>query len=326
MRTLRHQKIVMPKLQFGLKGFFTVELIEAKTGRVKRRLEFQNLMTDAGLNALGSGTQLETLINSYMAVGTGSTIPANGDTALVTEVGPSSTNRSNSNGGIAEVFGSGPSFAYWYRRITRNFSETQANGNLTELGLFTTVTAGTMFARQLFKDALGSATTITKTNIDQLRVTYELRVYSPVGDTTVSPVTISGSNYSVTTRAVGINTDRNWGYDGTAFGLMYLFRNLAITGSCMASDVLLSATATHAGIVSFDPSSTTRSVYVPGDFYIDLTLVWDPGAANPVGGIGSVFISLANGKSFQQAFTPKLPKDNTKRLTIVNRVSWGRYP
>src|SRR5689334_18541550 len=112
-------------LHIGIQGFFTVELIEAATGRVKRRLEFKNLITNAGLDALNN-TSVDTLINSYMGVGTNATAPANTDTALGAEITPASSNRSNSTGGIAEVFGAGPSNAYWYRKITRLFVETQA--------------------------------------------------------------------------------------------------------------------------------------------------------------------------------------------------------
>jgi len=58
----------------GIEGWFTVELIHARTGLVKRRLRFRNLITNAGLNALGSGTRIGSLIQ-YLAVGTGSNEP-----------------------------------------------------------------------------------------------------------------------------------------------------------------------------------------------------------------------------------------------------------
>lgn len=317
----------LPEIKLGLRGFFTVELIDAKSGLIKRRLEFPNLITDAGLDALGNGVQLGQLINSYMGVGTGSAAPGNSDTALVTEIAPAVTHRTTSNGGIAEVYGSGPSYAYWYRRITRLFSETQANGNLTELGLFTTSSAGTMFVRQLFKDALLAPTTITKTSADQLRVTYEIRLYSPTVDVTVNPFAVSGVNYSVTTRAFDIANGKTWGQDNSIFAVMTSFRSTGLYASAIATNVLYAnADPLAFGTTIAVATSNSTAGYVSGTFYADLTTVFDPGIANFAGGVGSLIIGTDGGPGFQQAFTPKLPKDNTKRLTIVNRISWARYP
>lgn len=324
-------------MHIGLKGFFTVDLIEAATGKIKRHLEFENLITDAGLNALNN-TTIDTLINSFMGVGTNATAPANADTALGAEITPTTTHRSNSTGGIAEVFGAGAANAYWFRKITRNFIETQANGNLTELGLFTANTGGTMFVRQLFKDGTGTPTVIVKTAADQLRVTYEIRLYNPA-DVTVNPIAISGTNYSVTTRATKIDDNRRWGHDGTSFSVMFGFKgNNANSGnvsfSAVDSNTLPNSTTNPTVTSTTTPTSTAMAAYVNGNFFFDYTVVWDPGIANPVGGIGGVLAAFqlnGNGSGatqcqFMMAFTPKLSKDNTKRLTLVLRLSWGRGP
>ena len=235
------------------------------------------------------------------------------------------------------MYGAGPSNAYWYRKITRNFVETQANGNLTELGLFTASSGGTMFVRQLFKDGTGTPTTITKTNTDQLRVTYEIRFYSPA-DVTVNPISISGTNYSVTTRAIHIDSARPWGYDATSFACMFGFTggNANSVNSIVATDIntLVAQTGANPAGTLYTPTSVAKSTYVNGNYYYDYTVIWDPGIANPVGGIGGVLLTaVTNGATvsnsnaqFQMAFTAKLPKDNTKRLTLVLRLSWGRGP
>src|SRR5690606_975085 len=116
-----------------VEGYFTVELIHARTGLVKRRLHFRNLITDAGLDALAGGARITDLIN-YLAVGTGSSEPSYTDTTLNAEVA-----RTNSNGGFGDSdarVGDGDLVEYWRRIRTRVFTEAQANANLTELGFF----------------------------------------------------------------------------------------------------------------------------------------------------------------------------------------------
>lgn len=336
-RRARKDLKIHANMRIGLKGFFTVTLIEAATGRIKQYLEFENLITDAGLNAMNN-TSIETLIDSFMGVGTNATAPANGDVALGAEIAPTTTHRSNSTGGIAEVFGAGAANAYWFRKITRNFIETQANGNLTELGLFTANTGGTMWCRQLFKDGTGTPTVVVKTAADQLRVTYEIRLYNPA-DVTVNPIAISGTNYSVTTRATKIDDNRRWGHDGSTFSVMFGFKgdnpNTGnVSFSAVDGNTLPASTANPVVTSTTTPTSTAKAAYVNGNFFLDYTVIWDPGIANPAGGIGGVLVSavLAGSSSgatncqFMMAFTPKLPKDNTKRLTLVLRLSWGRGP
>lgn len=337
MHLNKHKRVrkdlrVNTNVHIGLKGFFTVELIDAKTKEVKRRLEFENLITDAGLNALAA-TQIGTLCNSYMACGTGAVAPAVTDTILGAEV----ASRSNSTGGIAGTSGSGPAFAYWFQKTTRNFIESQVNGNLTELGLFTASSGGTMWCRQLFKDGAGAPTVIVKTAAEQLRVTYEIRLYSPA-DVTVNPLAISGTNYSITTRAIHIDIAFSWGDAGNLSMLSNGFsgNNANSTASIKAieSNVLVSQTAASPAGTLYTPTSVAMAGYVAGNFYQEYTCIWDPGVANPVGGIGGLLLECRYFNvplsltvcEFQMAFTPKLPKDNMKRLTLVVRLSWGRYP
>jgi hypothetical protein len=340
-KRVRKDLTIHAHLHTGISGYFTVDLIEAATGRVKRHLEFKNLITDAGLNALNNTTIATWIgqagLNGFMGCGTNATAPANADTTLGAEIAPASSHRTNSNGGIAEVFGAGPANAYWFRKVTYNFVEAQANGNLTEIGLFSAVTGGTMFCRQLLKDGTGTPTVVVKTAADQLRVTYEIRFYSPA-DVTVNPLAISGSNYSVTTRAIHIDGNRLWGHDNSNFSIMVGFKGdncNSVNMICsIDSNTLVAQTGANPSGTIFTPTSVAKSAYVNGNFWLDYTVIWDPGVSNPAGGVGGILLrcDLAGGTvgtancEFQMAFTPKLPKDNTKRLTLVMRLSWGRGP
>jgi hypothetical protein len=195
---------------------------------------------------------------------------------------------------------------------------------LTEFGTFN---GATMFSRQLLKDGTGTPTTITKTATDQLWITYEIRLYPPTVDVN-SVVTISAVNYDVTTRPMQVNGASAWG----AFIWAGLTTQRAQTKE---SNVLLSRTAVSdfAG-GSQDQSTITDTPYVSGNYYIETQTVWDITTANWPSGIGCIahFYGSNSGFStsyqmFQHAFvTTKIPKTNTKKLTLFLRRSWGRYP
>ncbi len=317
-----------PRLRF--RGFFTVELIDAKSGLIKRVLHFENLITNAGLDRIGANNiQLRNML-AYMGVGTGSTAPANTDTALVAEISPTTTHRTNSNGGIVDVIASGASFTYWSVKRVRLFLEAQANGNLTEVGWFDVNSGGTMWTRQLFKDGGGTPTTIVKTSSDQLRVTYELRVYPPTSDV-VNTVTISGTMYTYTIRASEIDDQSTWGGMGSGIlGILGDFTNTTRINRAFETDTLGTTSGSPAGSPA-DADSTSLSSYSSSNYFLDSTSVWEPTSANFATGIGSMKVwganpSAAQNQIFQVSFSPKFAKDNTKRLTITERRSWGRYP
>lgn len=321
----RYRDIVLDGPVFRVQGFFTVELIDAKTQIVKRRLEFPNMIVNSGLDILGSSSSSDICSTApYMAVGTGTTAPAAGQTSLVAEISPSSTHRTVNGAGFAEVLGSGVSYSYWYRRNVRLFLEAQANGNLTEVGIFSLSSGGTMYVRQLFLDGALAPTTITKTSADQLRVTYEFRLYPPTADVTQSAFAISGTNYDIVTRAVGIANNDYWGKSGVN-GIMVT--NLGPKNMmAQESQTLLAQTATASGYTV--ASTDTVAAYVNGNYYRELTTVFDSGIANFATGIGTVFSSGAasNRAMYQHQFTGKLLKDNTKKLTLTMRYTWARYP
>lgn len=326
----RSRELLVPFDALRVEGHVTVDLIHARSGLVKQHLEFRNLVVDAGLDSLGAGTRTLSnfLSGGWMAVGTSSTAPAVSQTGLVAETGV----RTNSNGAIADVIGSGASFAYWYIRITRVWTEPQSNGNLTEFGLFNASAAGTMLARQLFKDAGGNPTTVVKTSADQLRITYEFRMYPPTVDATGS-TTISGTSYGWTARAVNVNQDVAWGQFG-ASGLLVTMGSTTPPGA-QASNATAIGTLTTGptgATAGANQSSAVVSPYTTGSFLREITFVWDPGAANFTGGSGGVSAftfqpwGTANAFTHQAFVTPFFAKDSTKRLTLVWRFPWARFP
>jgi len=308
-------------LTFGIEGVVkSVELVDVKTGIVERRIDtFKNIITDAGLDAIGNGTQIGSLVN-YLAVGTGSTTPAVSQTTLDTQLGA----RYNANGGFADVVSSEASYAYWELERTRVIPTTDGNGNLTELALFSAATSGTMWMRQLFRDEVGDPTTIVKQSTQQLRVTYAWRIY-PTLTAGTSNIVIDGVATTCSERAMQVDDANEWGSGGL---LTRLGEWSALTANCRAYETDTIPTTTGGALTGTyaAASSASYAAYVNGDFYRDILMVWEPSVANHATGIGSIgFTIKGNGvQCLSTQFTPKVAKTDTKRFSYTARISWGR--
>jgi hypothetical protein len=309
---------VQPVGRMGFEGWFDIKLIHAATGHVKQHLRFKNLIVDAGLNGLGN-TDLLTLV-STMQMGTGTTAPAAGQTNLIAPIGTAI--------GVSYIGGgSGPSFDYWYGRTQGTFLEPNANGTLTEIGIFG---GGVMWARQLLKDAGGTPTAIVKTASDQLQVTYEWRLYHPTTGDQTGNVTISGSVYAYVVRVAAIGDTASWGTGPASNGPVLYFNGARVTQAvAYETDILGSISGIPAGPGNGD-SSRSAFAYVSGSYQRDKQYVFELANANFTTGIGSMLVgggdNYGGGRPYQVSFTPKLPKTSTKRLTMNFTTSWGRYP
>jgi hypothetical protein len=306
--------IKMPKTRIqGLVGW---ELV--RNGIVERFCRPRpNLIVDSGLNALG-GTILTDLI-MWCGVGTDNTAPAVGQTTLVSPTG----DRTNSAGGFGDVTGVFNTDEYAYIRRTRVFTESEVNGNLTEVGFFTAEVAGTMFNRQLLTDDLGAPTTIVKTSSHQLRIIIEVRISVDLATLQQLGETITGDgggSVDVETKAIAINNLWHFGQwsNNTSLG------RFTATNTMPAFGGQPSGSADNA-------SSVTHQTYTTNNFFRDTLYVAEPSVANHSGGIGglwwgSIFLSasFSSIRPFMTTFTPKIVKGDTKRLRIFTRTSWVR--
>lgn len=313
-----------------LKGRFVVELIHARTGIVKRKLEFDNLITDAGLNAIHSGTQLHQLFlntsaASYVEVGTGSTPPAVSDTSLESSLGGT-----NSNGGFSshQVEGPGSSngwFESW--RFYRVFTEAQVNGNLTEIGIrLTDNPSSALWSRTLFVDEVGDPVTIVKTNEDQLKISYTLgyqRMVTPLEQIDfpiVTPRAPGGTPTLVTVRGHGNNGQLN----GSNSNPGYI---IGTNWNTIESNAMPGTASNPVGTAS-PSANATIAAYVAGTFYREGEARWGAAAGNFVTGIGLIGVRgigvAAAQYSHYITFSPKIDKLNTERLVFQMRFSYGR--
>lgn len=145
-----------------LKGHYRFTIRDSKTGKIKRVKEYFNLIPTVGRtlianNLTSSSPDNDPRIN-YVALGTGTTAPANNDTTLETETYrntvASETNANN--------------VAY----ITGFFNATENDGTYKEVGLFADATgvadSGILFSRV--------AIDITKSNTETLTIDYTITI------------------------------------------------------------------------------------------------------------------------------------------------------
>ena len=272
---------------------------------------FDNLIVDTGLNRMGSGA-----IGTWCFVGTGSTPPVVGDTAMQSIVASTSSQQET----LAGQQASAPYFG-WTRRRFR-FATGAAAGNLAEVGIGWATGGTSLFSRALIVDGVGTPTTITVLSDEILDVTYELRLYPPLVDQTVD-VVIAGVTYTTTIRASSVNAS-NWQPNGLLdYGARGPSNSLSMTPYAGPIGTILQA-----------PSGTTGTNIAPGFFAysnnslkLAVTGTWTLDQGNIAGGGIGALVLLHAGYlgTFQFGFSAKIPKDNTKILTLSFEVSWARH-
>lgn len=126
----------MLKDKHTLKG--TVHIVlKDKDGKVLDERTFPNLVVSSGLNWVASRmTSGSDAVMSHMAVGSGSTAPALGDTTLQTEV--SRIALASATSLLAQV------------RYVATFGAGVGTGSLQEAGIFNAGSSGTMLCRTTF--------------------------------------------------------------------------------------------------------------------------------------------------------------------------------
>jgi hypothetical protein len=138
-----------------IRGRLTIEVRDA-AGRVKERVETTNLVVTTGKNHVAdqlASTPAQGAM-SHMALGTGSTAPAAGDTTLGTEIDRNALTSRTSSGNVVTYVG--------------NWAAGDAtNAAITEAGIFNAASSGTMLVRATF-------TAINKGASDTLQITWTL--------------------------------------------------------------------------------------------------------------------------------------------------------
>lgn len=144
--------------QLKLRGELTVEIRNAITGRLKSKKTYRNLVVTAAKSSIAAALSGNVGNGKgqirYCAVGTGTSSPALGNTALQTELYRKQVSIRSSSGNVAT--------------FKTFFNQTEANGALKEAGLFgelatDTANSGTLFCRVNINRTKSSNDTLTLT-------------------------------------------------------------------------------------------------------------------------------------------------------------------
>lgn len=310
-----------------LEGFYKLE-VRGKDGKVRRCYEFHNIITDIGLNRLGTAGVL-----GACRIGTGTVAESAADTQLVSQSASTTTLQSSGGGAVSTA----PQYG-WRTEVYR-FATGALNGNYSEIGVGWGTTGATLFSRALIKDGSGNPTTITVLSTETLDVTYELRLYAPQGDFT-GTVNLGGVNYNWTARASGAGwsganppfAPRRWdptsGF-GSGANTNTDGSSSWYSGAGCALGPISGAITGSANSVSYDYNAALVGFsvlpYVDGSLQRDWGLSLTTIAGNLAGGIRAVVVNSNRG-IWQVLFSASIPKDSNKVMALNFRTSWGRRP
>ena len=248
------------EIKHGVTGWFKFEAVKADGTRRLLADWFPNLITNQGLDRMGSNLDYLT----YCQVGSGDNTPANTDTTLETFV--AATNNTSNDTAAAQA--SAPYYAS--RTKVFRFAAGAAAGNLSEVGIAWTNGAGSLYSRALILDGGGLPTTITVLSDEFLDVTYQLRIYPPTVDVT-GTITLDGNNYNYVLRACNVTAvmpafNTGWGGLGNAAGIRGIN-----TGQGLCSGAIVAITGAPTGNVGW--TSASNSAYGASTLYRDSTLI-----------------------------------------------------
>lgn len=133
-----------------------VVVITGPDGKEKERRELKNLVVTAGKGFIASrmvGTAANVM--SHMAIGSGTTAAAAGDTTLGTELGRVSLGSSSASGAVATY--------------VATFPAGTGTGAVTEAGIFNSGTTGTLLCRTVFS-------VVNKGADDAISITWSITV------------------------------------------------------------------------------------------------------------------------------------------------------
>ena len=130
--------------------------VTGENGQVKDEVVVDNLVVTAGKNFIASRmTGTASAVMSHMAIGTGSTAPAAGDTGLGAEVGRVALTSSTTSGAVTTY--------------VATFPAGTGTGAITEAGIFNAASSGTLLCRTVFS-------VVNKGASDQMTVNWTVTI------------------------------------------------------------------------------------------------------------------------------------------------------
>lgn len=310
----------MINLETKLAGEYRM-VVNRSDGTVDDTGWFDNLILNQGLDYLGNSA-LAGYIVRCAQVGTGTSTPVATQTALDSRI--AGTTSSPDNQAVSAVNEGAPLYRTLLTYVFP-FAQGSVVGNVTEVGVGATTTAGNLFSRARIVDNLGAPTSITIVALDQLTVYYRVRIAPPLSDAT-GTVTISGTPYNYTMRVANVgsfanvqfllNSSQSFSYASDSSGQI----------TYPAGSVLGPITGIPTGTAASGGTAVTSS-YTIGNYFRDATFNWSISQGNAAGGIQCIRFTWPQSYSviqFQVRFDTVIPKTNTNVLALNVRYSWAR--
>lgn len=307
-------------IQHGVAGFINMQVRHAD-GTMTETGWFKNLILDTFFNRFAANN---TMINAGITcrVGTGVTPPANGDTALVSQVA------SKARTGGSDVVGS---IDITNNRIVAKsinqfiFDVGAVSANIGEVGFefapgTSGVNAGSLNSRSLTKDSFGTPTPITVRPTDQLIVNYTIELYIPLVDySSVVAIDVDGT---ITNHAVIGRVADN--YNGTIEQILSVGAGADAFVSYGSSSVF----GGH-GIAPTSQSGTssgTSSLFTNVSGGKERAYSASINQLNATGGIKVITVPMraTTGRGYKYEFTPVIPKTTSFSLTLQLRFTCVR--
>jgi hypothetical protein len=308
---------IAAELEVKVSGHFILET-HGPNGELRKRLEFDNLITNTGLAEIwsspGDGFGVSYLFGSCV-VGTGNTPPAVTDNQLAAWLATKTNGQYVPNTNYV----AGPP-AYWKAVSVFQFPSGAAAGNLTEVGIFPfNKTKTDLLSRALIVDGSGNPTTLVVEADEVLTVTYEYRIYQNLADTTGTFIS-DGVSYDYVLRVSDIDAvPRFWAAIAGEGAAMTAYDGAIGTVTTLPSG----ASGQAAGV-------TWSNFNIVGDTASgDGNCVFAVDTANFANGIRVMYVATCMHKfqmSFNDPLTGKgIPKIFGEQMSCTFRFKWSRY-
>lgn len=274
---------------------------------------FDNLITDAGLDAMGTGFG----VRCY--VGDGTAAPTRSDTGLSGTVLGVIT-----GGGVSygQQIVDEPYYVEYFRTFSFNLG--QVVGTVAEVALGDGLPTPTfLFSRALARNQAGEIEAVEFTEEEQLVVHYSIRLYAPTEDVE-SAVLVDGVAHAALTRAADLRifpTVNSWViFLGSAINVKaaWVFSCLNLYSGGISTSVLDSPV----GLIA-ETSEMIATPYVPGSLSLSAQAIFIPNSGN--GTIRSIKSIFQGGGVFQTELDPPITKTDRQTVVIDFSCSWQHY-
>lgn len=308
---------MIPTIKYTVAGHYHLAILN-ELGEVNREYDFDNLITDTGLDFIGAPHSWGTgqgLIG-FCYLGTGTTIPAFTDTGLTTYGTANSTTGSSSP--VASYVAGPPTL--WQYVYTYTFAAGVATGTWSEIAmgpvtppnLGTPPTGAYAFSHALIVDGGGAPTTISILSSEQLVVTYTLQVFFTTTDISYPAFLINTTSTTGVLRPALISTVSS-SFPGLGAG--------GLNGASLWTGSLGSITSTPSG-TQVAQSSQSAGSYVGGSHTIPLNFTW---TGSPTIGTWTAILTGSTLGMYQFTVSPAIVISSGATFSLTINVSWARH-